>query len=101
MIFIKKNKKALNEAGSRAFGFLNSRILKFQNRLANRLNNWINSFSPRGQQRIFWTFIVLSVCGISVRLILSISRPDYSKQGNPGRLPKIHLQPTDSLTSKK
>jgi hypothetical protein len=101
MIFIKRNKKAINEAGNQAFGFLTSRLLKFQSRLAIRLNNWINSFSRRAQQRIFYVFIVLSACGISARMILSISRTDYKKQVNPVSLPKIHLPLTDSLTSKK
>jgi hypothetical protein len=101
MIFIKKNKQALNEAGNRVFGLLSSRMLKFQSRLASLLNSWINSYTRRGQQRIFWIFIVFSICGISARLIVSIIRPDFSKPVNHYMLPKINLKPTDSLTTKK
>jgi len=101
MTFFKRNKKALSEAGNRVFDSLNSRILKFQSRLANWLNSWINRFTRRGQQRIFWAFILFSVCGISARLIVSITRPDISKPGPLYTLPKIHLKRTDSLTTKK
>jgi len=101
MIFIKKNKQKPNKAGNRIFGLLNARILKFQNRLAGLLNSWINSYIRRGQQRIFWIFIVFSVCGISARLIISLNRTGFSKPANHYTLPKINLKPTNSLTTKK
>jgi len=101
MKFIKRNTKAINEAKSRASGLLNSRIIKFQNRLAMRLNAWINRFSLRSQKRILWIFIVLSFCGISAKVLLSVSRPAYYSVAAPAGLPAIHLPSTGSLTNKK
>jgi len=101
MKFIKRNKRALDEAGIRAFDLLNAKILKFQSRLSVRLNAWITGFSLRAQKRIFLAFIVLCFCGISARMIFSISRPDHSRPANPGTLAKIHLQSTDSTNTKK
>jgi len=101
MALLTKNKKGLTEVRNQAFGFLNRGISAFQNRLAGKLNCWINSFTRRGQQWIFWIFIALAISGIILRMALLFTRPVNSKAVKAIQLPKIHLPSTDSLTKKK
>ena len=111
MNFLKRKAPKPDATGDQLAGKIAARIIRWQYRIAEKMNSWANRHSKQRQKWLLAIFCALSISGLGLCQFIPFGkmaiRQGYNFQNVHIGLPSDplsrhnHLKPTDSLTTKK